>query len=484
VLVENEQTALPGIDLNRIRGTLRKIRAALGYGAYGVSLALVDDGEMRRTNLETRGVDRPTDILSFPLLDAVEPGTLADPPFDVPDYYNLGDMMVDVPYVIRRCREDYEENNNMNHIDDDGGGGDEADETERGVSGAMSTIYDAEDRIQLLLVHGVLHLLGHDHETDDDFERMVSEEERLIRELELIRKGNNHQKQPDAEANLSYSAAAGAVPSSFAVLGAVLSRQDAAALLDNALLPKREYGRRAELGRDAQNVSDGQLLSGFDPVLALTYGEFPLASVDSLLDCASKYCNNNGDDGERHLNVVDLGSGCGRVCLYLALSRRNWSVTGIEISDSLHRESAAALARARDDARLEIGGDTEGGTDDGGSSCSALAFLHGPADAFRDSAALRDADLIFCYSTAWRTSHFSQQIGAMILDDYWNQLLSSPSCKEGCVVVTTDRALDPSRGWILLDKLDVDNPEVGGSSTGYVQQLPTGSGADDNGGQR
>lgn len=73
---------------------------------------------MRRLNREYRKVDRPTDVLSFPS---------EDPVF-------LGDVAVDVPYAARQARR-------------------------RGHS--------LDREVQLLLAHGVLHLLGHDHETDD-----------------------------------------------------------------------------------------------------------------------------------------------------------------------------------------------------------------------------------------------------------------------------------------------------------------------------
>jgi hypothetical protein len=86
-----------------------------------------------------------------------------------------GDMVVDVPYVMRRCQEDKD----MAAVDDD----DEEEAEERGVSGAMAQVYSAETRIQMLLVHGMLHLVGYDHEEDDDYALMVAREEELLREL-------------------------------------------------------------------------------------------------------------------------------------------------------------------------------------------------------------------------------------------------------------------------------------------------------------
>ena len=80
---------------------------------------------------------------------------------------------MDVPYVIRRCQEDqaalqqdlYEE------------------EEERGVSGAMANVFDPALRINMLLVHGMLHLVGHDHEEEDEYQLMVQKEEEILGEL-------------------------------------------------------------------------------------------------------------------------------------------------------------------------------------------------------------------------------------------------------------------------------------------------------------
>jgi len=177
IYIENDQTALSDIDVGRIETTISKIRKAIGYDDYGVSLLLVDDEEMTLTNFETRNVDSPTDILSFPMHDSIKPGMLIpiEPHFQhIPDYCNLGDMMIDVPYVVRRCREDMDDGENNT---------DDSDDVERGVSGAMSKSDNVQDRINMLLVHGMLHLVGYDHENDNDYEQMVTEEERILKEL-------------------------------------------------------------------------------------------------------------------------------------------------------------------------------------------------------------------------------------------------------------------------------------------------------------
>jgi len=188
--IYNEQTAIPNIDIDKIKLTISEIRDIIGYPTYDVSLILTDDEEMQQTNFETRGVDRPTDILSFQFQDLVdEPGVLAEPDFDIPEYYNLGDMVIDVPYVMRRCEEDREFNESFEGEDDveyevEDDGDDYVGDDDRGVSGVMSTIYDPEQRIQLLLVHGMLHLVGYDHIEDADYELMILKEEQVIKELQ------------------------------------------------------------------------------------------------------------------------------------------------------------------------------------------------------------------------------------------------------------------------------------------------------------
>eukprot|EP00537_Pseudo-nitzschia_pungens_P007774 CAMPEP_0172366846 /NCGR_PEP_ID=MMETSP1060-20121228/17594_1 /TAXON_ID=37318 /ORGANISM="Pseudo-nitzschia pungens, Strain cf. cingulata" /LENGTH=327 /DNA_ID=CAMNT_0013090869 /DNA_START=464 /DNA_END=1447 /DNA_ORIENTATION=- len=212
VSIYNDQETLGDIDEDALERTVQRISKILGYETYDVTLLLVDDEEMRETNLESRGIDSPTDILSFPFHECLEgqPGVLEDPEFDVPDYYTLGDMVVCVPYVMRRIEEDkgfrllsagddstpsnesvdndndnYNYNNNYNY-DCESESESESDlvvDDDRGVSGAMADVDDPERRIRMLLVHGMLHLVGYDHIEDDDFEEMVRREEELLLEL-------------------------------------------------------------------------------------------------------------------------------------------------------------------------------------------------------------------------------------------------------------------------------------------------------------
>jgi probable rRNA maturation factor len=209
ILVSNDQSALPNINVKSLEETLDIIRAIIGYPNYDVSLVLEEDEAVQSLNGETRGIESSTDILSFPMyapeghgtivdddddddenLAIVTPGVLPTPPFEVADYYTLGDMIISVPYVMRACERDRKDNDEENPnktkqdkyepVDDEDDDEYEWVLDDRGISGAMSTEYDTETRLHMLLVHGMLHLVGYDHETDDDYEAMVTREDEVL----------------------------------------------------------------------------------------------------------------------------------------------------------------------------------------------------------------------------------------------------------------------------------------------------------------
>jgi len=190
--------------------------------------------------------------------------------------------------------------------------------------------------------------------------------------------------------------------------------------------------------------------------LAFTYGEFPLSSLDILVDTATQYITSGGRKPEEPLNILDVGSGCGRCCLYLALTRQSCTVTGIEISDLLHKEADRMITIAEQQGYLASTSVTKG---------NQLLLFQGSAE--EHSKYLNICDILFCYSTTWDTSDFSVDLGAMVLSDEWNQLFST-CCRSGTIAITTDRALDPTQ-WNLLHSIEVENPEVGGSM-GYIQR--------------
>ena len=117
--------------------------AAPGVGKGGVTVAVLPDSEVRRLNRRFRGYNKPTDVLSFP----AENGTKAPESSSIPF---LGDIVIARGVAAKQAR-------------------------------ALGHTLRAEFRV--LALHGLLHLLGYDHETDSG--RMARVEARLRRRAGL-----------------------------------------------------------------------------------------------------------------------------------------------------------------------------------------------------------------------------------------------------------------------------------------------------------
>ncbi|HEY8285339.1 MAG TPA: rRNA maturation RNase YbeY [Chloroflexota bacterium] len=116
-----------------------------------VSLLLVDEAEIQDYNRVYRGIDAPTDVLSFSQLEGEGP----DPRTLPPDYpVPLGDIIISMP----RMRDQ-----------------------------ALAYGHSQEREFAFLLVHGLLHLLGFDHQSPEDEERMRVTTEELLAEAGLAR---------------------------------------------------------------------------------------------------------------------------------------------------------------------------------------------------------------------------------------------------------------------------------------------------------
>lgn len=159
----------PEAGARRLRPWLRSLAADLlarerpslssdpgDSGVPGASLGVrfASDRELRRVNRDYRGKDKPTDVLSFPGEDGseTEPDTgLEDA--DAAEPYHLGDILISVPTARRQA-------------------------AERGHS--------PERELKTLLLHGLLHCLGYDHEADR------GQMERLERRLRRTWIGDDH----------------------------------------------------------------------------------------------------------------------------------------------------------------------------------------------------------------------------------------------------------------------------------------------------
>lgn len=128
----------PGLTPSILKKRAERMLAALDLRGVEVSLALVGDETIRTLNREWRKKDKPTDVLSFPMMDDVAVGVAgAAPAGGGPTL--LGDVIVSTPTATRQARE-------------------------RKAPLAQE--------VTVLLAHGVLHLLGFDHDSDDEEREM------------------------------------------------------------------------------------------------------------------------------------------------------------------------------------------------------------------------------------------------------------------------------------------------------------------------
>jgi probable rRNA maturation factor len=129
-------------------------RAALGEQEVEVELTLCGDVEMTHLNFDHMGERGPTDVLAFPLhewtVDEGHSHLADDDAFAPPGALLLGDVVIDVDRAVRQA-----------------------------ADGGWSPVQE----IALLAVHGVLHLLGHDHDESEDEEAMRAIERRVIAAL-------------------------------------------------------------------------------------------------------------------------------------------------------------------------------------------------------------------------------------------------------------------------------------------------------------
>jgi probable rRNA maturation factor len=131
-----------------IRGVLAQAGSHLGDDV-AVSVTLVDDPAIHELNREHRNVDRPTDVLSFSQLEGEE---MASVPPGEP--LPLGDLVIS----LERCKEQAEEYG-----------------------------HSFERELGFLVAHGMLHLLGYDHQTPEEEAVMMAKTEEVLAGLGLAR---------------------------------------------------------------------------------------------------------------------------------------------------------------------------------------------------------------------------------------------------------------------------------------------------------
>ena len=131
-------------------------KLGLSGEAY-VELVFVDEDEIHTLNLNTRGIDRATDVLSYPNLDKIMPFTKENYPYDYDE--DAGSVMIGSIVICDSIAQKQAE--------------------EYG--------HPVERERSYLFLHGLLHLLGYDHISDEDKAVMRLKEEEILSDLGVTR---------------------------------------------------------------------------------------------------------------------------------------------------------------------------------------------------------------------------------------------------------------------------------------------------------
>ncbi len=134
------------VDGGWVKKIVQQVLKAEGVASpYEVSLVFTDSEIVKQLNRDYRGVDEPTDVLAFHMLPQDEVSySFALPPDGVT---RLGEVVVSYPQAIEQAREQG---------------------------------HSPERELTLLVIHGILHLLGYDHEQQEEEGKMREREKELL----------------------------------------------------------------------------------------------------------------------------------------------------------------------------------------------------------------------------------------------------------------------------------------------------------------
>ncbi|MBU8848312.1 MAG: rRNA maturation RNase YbeY [Desulfobacterales bacterium] len=141
ILVDNQQEKR--IPTDRISQKTKQILGALGCDAHEISIVITDNDQIQQLNKKYRGLDKPTNVLAFPMQEGqfadITPGLLGD--------------------VVISCETAQQEADKAN--------------------------LSLDERMSQLLIHGILHLIGFDHEASQkDAQKMEDKSLELLRKIE------------------------------------------------------------------------------------------------------------------------------------------------------------------------------------------------------------------------------------------------------------------------------------------------------------
>ena len=143
-----DETLETSIDAGWLEGIARRVLVAEKVGAKSEAGLVISTGErVQQLNRDYRHLDEPTDVLAFSARDEVD-SPFVPPPDGV---LHLGEVIISYPQAVLQAEE-------------------------RG--------HPLQKELTILVIHGLLHLLGYDHEESDEESKMQAREKELLKFIE------------------------------------------------------------------------------------------------------------------------------------------------------------------------------------------------------------------------------------------------------------------------------------------------------------
>lgn len=148
ILLKNKQKKID-IDTQKLIDQAAHITALCGYADFDLGIWLTTNATIKKYNAMYRDKNKATDVLSFPYHTDLRAGQKIAVVTD--DDKNLGDLIISLEYVQKDAPARWGQT--------------------------------LEERLPILLVHGICHLLGYDHIEDEDYKIMKKKEDYLLKKL-------------------------------------------------------------------------------------------------------------------------------------------------------------------------------------------------------------------------------------------------------------------------------------------------------------
>ncbi|KAL4635622.1 putative ribonuclease [Arapaima gigas] len=153
LVLRNLQRVVP-LRRARLRHDVELLRRIARIEKFDLGLVCVDNRRIQRINSIYRRINMPTDVLSFPFYEASCCDNLTSLTSDLPrDELNLGDIFLGVEYILTQCQESSE---------------------------------DFYSNLTVITLHGICHLLGYKHGSDDKWIEMFQKEKHILSEFNRL----------------------------------------------------------------------------------------------------------------------------------------------------------------------------------------------------------------------------------------------------------------------------------------------------------